>query len=57
MTLDRLRGIAYTIDPVYEAEVRDYLGTKISLYIRAQLTYFYKDYREKVCDWYSQKIT
>jgi hypothetical protein len=23
-----LEGIAYTIDPAYEAEVRDYLGTK-----------------------------
>ena len=24
-------GIAYTIDPVYEAEVRDYLGTPVAL--------------------------
>ena len=23
-------GVAYTIDPIYEAEVRDYLGTQFS---------------------------
>jgi hypothetical protein len=27
-----LSGVAYTIDPAYEAEVRDYLGQAMSLH-------------------------
>ena len=45
-------GIAYTIDPVYEAEVRDYLGETPFLHIyRAFLisvSIVTSDYREKV---------
>jgi hypothetical protein len=47
---DLHRGVAYTIDPVYESEVRDYLGkTAFAVLSVAQFELWYSssDYREK----------
>jgi hypothetical protein len=41
-------GVAYTIDPAYEAEVRDYLGESGITRFRSLRLCPSKDYREKV---------